>query len=270
MSEVIEQTGVESVPVAGEQAEGATMAAEGAETTQTIEEDAANTENAPQEAAEGSETIQNEKDFAAALRARERQLQEKYEREYTPYRETASKFEQIAKALGYDSGESYLQALESHAREQEALRQAEQLGLDLETYQQFFAPVHEELNRTKQELQQLRQAEIERQIRADYERLKSTYDDFEKVQDRVFEIAATRNLPLEDAYKLATFDEKIQAAKLAGQAEAVEAIRANAQSSPGPAGGDAPENRFDFTKLSREERQKLYERAKRGELRSLQ
>lgn len=208
--------------------------------------------------------VSQQESFATRLREEKSRIEEQYKPITTHY----SQLEQVAKIAGFNDVGEYLTALDEHARQQHAAAEAQRLNVDEETYRQYFAPLNDDLNRTKQELQRLQQSEIERNVRSDYERLKAAHPDFESVRDKVFEIAQQRVLPLEDAYKLVVFDDRVNAAKLAGQQEAISKLSANAQSSPGSLGGDAPNQQFDFTKLSAEDREKYYERAKRGEFRN--
>jgi len=223
---------------------------------------------APAAAPEGAPAapdVTQQESFATRLK----EERSKIEADYTPHKTRSTQIEQIAKAAGFQDAETYLAALDAHVQRQAAADAAQRLGVDEETYNQFFKPVHEELNTTKQELQQLRQADLNRQVKADYDRLSSQYPDFVGLQDQVFDLAEKRRMPLEDAYKLVAFDSRIEAAKTEGQAAAVQAIKANAGAATGPVGGDAPNQTFDFTKLTREQRSQYYEKAKRGELKSL-
>lgn len=209
--------------------------------------------------------VTSQESFAARLR----ESREQIEQQYAPYRQHVTKVEQIAKGLGFGSVEEYLAAAETQLQERQAAEEAQRLGVDQETYNQFFAPVHSELQQTKAELVQLRQAELQRQIRSDIEDLRREHPDFDQLQDKVFELAGQRGLPIKDAYKLAAYDAHVNAAKLAGQQEALTKLSNNAQSATGAVGGDAPDQQFDFRKLSPDQRREYYEKAKRGELKSL-
>lgn len=212
--------------------------------------------------------VTQQESFAARLKE-ERQ---KLEADYTPHKTRSTEIERIAKQAGFSNAEEYIQALDADVRQRAAADAAQRLGVDEETYQTHFQPVHEELQTTKDRLQQLEQADLQRKVLADYERLKGNpdqYPDFVTLQDQVFDLAEKRLMPLEDAYKLVSFDSRVAKAKADGQAAAVKAIQDNANSSTGAVGGDAPSQVFDFTKLSREEREVYYEKAKRGELKSL-
>lgn len=154
---------------------------------------------------EGTPDVTQQESFAARLR----EATSKLEDQYKPHRERAERAEQIAKAAGFVSVEDYLDAADRQLKEQQAAVEAERLGLDHETYNQFFAPVHDELKQTKQQLEQLRQADLERQVRSEYEGLKARYPDFSEIEEQVFTLAADRRLPLEDAYKIASYDARI-------------------------------------------------------------
>lgn len=221
------------------------------------------TGTAPAPAAEPD--VSQQESFARRLK----EERSKLEQDYQPYKQHSTELERIAKQAGFGSTDEYLSALSAHVKEQAAAQEAQRMGIDPDTYREFFEPVHSQLNQYQSELNTLRQSEAERRVMADLERLRTTHADFTSVQDQVLDVAAQRNLPLEDAYKLVVFDNRIAAAKQEGQIAALAAIKANGQSSPGAAGGDAPDQAFDFTKLSPEQRQQYYQKAKRGELKSL-
>lgn len=161
------------------------------------------------EGGEGTPDVTQQESFATRLK----QEREKIEQEYQPHRQRADRVEQIAKAAGFANVDDYFAAVDNQLKERQAAEEAQRLGLDPETYNQFFAPVRDELSQTKQELAKLQQADLERQIRADYDRLKSQYPDFAEVENQVWELATERRLPLEDAFKLVSYDARIAAVK---------------------------------------------------------
>lgn len=209
--------------------------------------------------------VSQQESFATRLREATGKIEERYK----PIQGHYSNLEKVAKLAGFEDPGEYLSALEAHAKQQHDAAEAQRLQVDPETYRQYFAPLKEDLNQSKQQLAQLQQSELQRTVKAEFDRLRSAHPDFESVQDKVLDLASERGYPLEEAYKLIVFDERVNAAKQAGQQEAIQKLQANAAASPGAVGGDAPDQSFDFTKLSKDERQKYYERAKRGELKSL-
>lgn len=165
------------------------------------------------------EDVTQQESFATRLK----QEREKIEQQYQPAKQHSSKMEQIAKSLGFPSVDDYLEAVDVQLKEREAAEAAERMQVDQETYNQFFAPVNQQLEQTQQELKRLQAADIERQIKNDYERLSVQYPDFKDHEDAIWSLATERRLPLEDAYKLATFDSRVAAAKL----EAEQQVLAN-------------------------------------------
>ncbi|GKU76848.1 hypothetical protein [Paenibacillus sp. L3-i20] len=149
----------------------------------------------------------------ASFASRLKQESEKIEQQYQPHKQRSERFEQLAKAEGFSNVDDYFDDLDRQAKERKAEEEAYRLGLDPETYNQHFAPVKNELSQTKQELARLQQSDIERQIKADYERLSAQYPDFKDHEDAVWAMATERRLPLEDAYKLVSYDSRIAAAR---------------------------------------------------------
>jgi|GEM_PF-5426871 len=149
----------------------------------------------------------------ASFAARLKEEREKLEQQYQPHIKHATEVERIAKAAGFASVDDYFAAVDAQLRERQAAEAAQRMQIDPETYKQFFDPVNTELAQTKQELARLQQADLERQIKADYDRLQTTYPDFKEHEDAVWKLATDRRLPLEDAYKLVSYDARIAAAK---------------------------------------------------------
>lgn len=185
--------------------------------------------------------------------------------EYEPYKATASQVEQIAKAAGFKSAGEYLAALDAHVRQQQADAEAQRLGVDPAAYKEYFEPVQSELAQTKQQLQQLRQAESLRQVQADYDRLKATYPDFMTLEDQVFDLAQKRGLRLEDAYKLAAFDSRIAAVKQETEQQVLANItgRDSKQVLPGSDKGSSVT--LDPDKMSFKDIEEISQRVQRGE-----
>lgn len=154
--------------------------------------------------------VTQQESFATRLKAE----REKIEQEHQPYKKQATRAEQIAKAAGFANVDDYFEAVDAQLQERQTAEAAARMQVDPETYKQFFAPVHTELSQTKQELARLQQSDLERQIKADYDRLSTQYPDFKEHEDKVWVLATERRLPLEDAYKLVSFDSRIAATKL--------------------------------------------------------
>lgn len=121
-----------------------------------------------------------------------------------------SYLDRLAKLSGYQSTEEFLQAVEQAEEQRRIQQEAQRLGIDEETYRQHFEPVNSELSRLRQELEELRRQETVRQVEAELQQLKQKYDDFEKYEDTIFQLAIEKGYSLEDAYKIATYEDRIQ------------------------------------------------------------
>ena len=261
-----QETGVESVPAAGEQNEQ--VRGDEAQEQTAVQEQQTGVEGA---AAAGQ--IKDEKDFAKALKMREEQLKQQLEREYAEKLREAEQHRQnldrIAKSFGYESYNVLVQELEKEAQRRQIEEEARRLGVDPSVIQEYVQPMRSELQTLKQQLESYRQKELQRKIEAELNTLRSKYDDFGKYEDKVFETAIQRGIPLEDAYRIVSWEDKINAAKLAGEQEALQKLQQNATSTPGALGVDAPDQKFSFDQMSREEKRAFIEKVKRGEIRSL-
>lgn len=198
-------------------AEGDIGAASGAPDVETPSVEAG-TDPAPGIAPEASPTpdegaptpdITKQKSFAERLK--EERL--KIEDEYKPHKQHSEQLQNIASSLGFKSVDDYLAAVNVQLKERLAAEEAQRLGVSPETYNQFFAPVKDDLTATKQELQQLRQAEFQRQVQAERDGLAAQHPDFAQVEEQVWQVATDRRLSLTDAYKLVTYDTRIAAVR---------------------------------------------------------
>ncbi len=164
---------------------------------------------APEPATESTPDVTQQKAFAERLKEQTSKLEEKYK----PFQQHFDQLQGIASALGFKSADEYLAAVNAQLKEKQAADEAQRLGVSPETYNQFFAPVKDDLSATKQELKQLRQAEFERKVQAERDTLAAQHPDFVDVEEQVWQIATDRRIPLADAYKLATYDSRIAAVR---------------------------------------------------------
>lgn len=214
--------------------------------------------------ASDQQDVTKQQSFAARLS--EERL--KIEEQYAPHKQVYTQAEQIAKAAGFDSVDAYFAAVQEQLRQQQAEQEAEKLGVDPETYNQFFAPVHSELQQTKQELQRLRDAEFQRNLQTEYNRLSSQYPDFKEHEDKVFELAAELKLPperLEYAYKLATFDSRIAATALETEQKVLANVTGRDSKQVLSAGDKGQSTKLDPSTMSLAEIRAISERVQRGE-----
>lgn len=175
--------------------------------------------------------------------------------------------DRIAKFYGYESHEDYMTALEQEEQNRILQETAMRYGVDEEFLRSEFNPIKKELDQTKSELQQLREAESLRQVEnqiASMERDTDKFPDFGKYKNDVINIAATRGYTLEDAYKIATYEERVTNARLQAQQEAVRNLQINADSATGSLGADSPEHQGGYAGMSAADRRAFREAVKAG------
>lgn len=172
--------------------------------------------------------------------------------------------DKMAQLSGYTNRDEFIAAVEESERQRQIEAEAEKLGVTPEHYKEFLQPVNSELQTVKTELEQLRQQEATRQIESQVMTLASKYSDFEQHKDQVFSLAIEKGYDLEDAYKLATYESKLQAIRTQTEQEALQKLQSNQSSSPG-ALSEGTEHVTSYSQLSKEAKAELRERVKRGE-----
>ncbi|MEK8206765.1 hypothetical protein NST41_14325 [Paenibacillus sp. FSL L8-0696] len=246
------QTGVE-VPVAGEhqQIEQQTNSVETGVTTEV--------------AAQGGE---QEKNYGAAITAevsrREAQLQKKYETQYGGYQKN---LERVAKAYGFQDVDSYMTALDEYEQQQQIEQEARRLGVDTDVIVRFreeLNPIKSELNQYKQEMQTVREEKATLAVERELADLKTRFPDFDQYKDRAFELAINDGYKLEDAYKLASYEDKIANTAKQTEAETIRKLQANAASTPGALGSEGAEHKTGFSTMSKADQRKFIEDVKAG------
>ncbi|WP_394137435.1 hypothetical protein [Cytobacillus oceanisediminis] len=181
------------------------------------------------------------------------------------YEQQAKYLEKVAQFSGYGNTDEFIKALEQ-AQEQEKIQQeAQRLGVNEDAYRQHIAPVNEEVSQLRNELQQIKQQESVRAIEAEVDTLKSKYSDFAQHEDRVFDLAIERGYSLEDAYKIATYEERIETVSKQKEQEVLARITGRDEKQV-LASNDKPSNAtFDPTNMSLDDIQKISDRVRRGE-----
>jgi len=209
--------------------------------------------------------IRDEKDFAKALSAREAQIraniQKEYEDKYKTFQDPLLK--QTMEYYGYTDVEAYKRDLAAAQEELRVQQQAQQLGVPEDVIRQHLMPLSQETQQLKTELQTLREQEQARNFEAHVNDLKSKYPDFEANQDAIFEFAVQNRLEVENAYKLLTYDQKLESAASEAQRQAIQNIQKNAHS-PGPLGGDAPSAAGSYVDMTPAERKAFRDKVKYG------
>ncbi|MNJ30946.1 hypothetical protein D3C77_255620 [compost metagenome] len=161
-----------------------------------------------------------------------------------------------------------MEALEQAEMDKRVQQEAARLGVDEDIIRTYVQPLNQKLSEYEQELQKVRMQEAERKVESMISAMENdstNYPDFGKHKQSVIQLAAERNYSLEDAYKIVTYDERIKAATLQAQQDAIRSIKQNADSSTGSLGADAPEHAGGYMSMSAAERKAFRESVLRGE-----
>lgn len=213
----------------------------------------------------------DEKGFASALKAREEQIRAKLEQEYGAKAKDAERYQQMldrtARFYGYDNHDDYMAALEQAEMERRIQEEAEKLGVDEDVIRNHLQPLNQKVSEYERQLNELKEAEALRQVEnqiSTMEKDSERFPDFAKYKNDVLNIAASRGYTLEDAYKIATYDDRVAAAKMQAQQEVVRNLQQNADTAAGSLGADAPEQASGYLAMSKEERRAFKEKVKAG------
>jgi hypothetical protein len=186
---------------------------------------------------------------------------DKVQKQLDEAKQQALYLDRIAKRQGFENPQDFITAFEQMEKEQRIAEEAERLGLDTEVFKEYLEPMRTELEQLKQEREALHRSESERELQSEIQRLQSVYPDFEQVQDKVFDLAIAKGYELEDAYILATYQDKAKKveqetlAKIAGRSE--KQVLSSIDK-PG-------EQIFDVNNLSSQQLREISERVQRGE-----
>lgn len=246
--------GVEEVPVA-EVHESAT--------TEVNQQADTNTGVDTSEAAAQSD----EKGFAKALKAREEQIRAQLQQEYGEKAKQAEQYQQMldrtARFYNYSSHDEFMAALEQAEQDREIQEKAVSLGVDEEVIRNHLQPLNQKLSEYERQLTEIKQQEALRSVEAQLQDLSSKYSDFDKFKPQVFDLAM-KGYSLEDAYKIASYDDRVNSAKLEAQQETIRNLNQNAASSTGALGADAPDPIAGYMGMSAAEKRAFREKVKSG------
>jgi hypothetical protein len=177
----------------------------------------------------------------------------------------ASYLERLAQLSGYQTTEEFLQAVEQAEEQQRIQREAQKFGIDPETYRQHFEPVNSELQQLRQKLDELEREKAMQQVEREVNELRSKYDDFDKYEEKVFELAIQKGYALEDAYKLLSYEDHIAKVQKQTEQQVLAKVTGRNEKQVLPS-NDKPNNtKFDPANMSFEEIEELSRRARMGE-----
>lgn len=172
--------------------------------------------------------------------------------------------DRTARHFGYDNHNDYMAALEQAEQDRRVKEEAERLGVDEEVIRTYVQPLNQKLSEYEKQLNQIKEQEAMRALEADVSRLSQTYSDFDKYKTQIFDLASTRGYSLDDAYKIASYEDRLNAVKLEAQNETIRNLHQNAASSTGALGADAPTPASGYIGMSAAEKRAFRERIKSG------
>jgi hypothetical protein len=132
--------------------------------------------------------------------------------------------EKRARQEGFDDVQSYLKAIDEFEQQQQVQAEASKYGVPEDFIRAELQPLKSELEQLRQEREKFQQNEVVRQVDSEIATLTQKYDDFAGMKDEVLNFAIEKGYRLEDAYRLMTYESKIEAAALKKEQETLARI----------------------------------------------
>lgn len=210
--------------------------------------------------------------FGEALKAelarREAQLEKKYKEQYGDYDSIKSQngyLEKRARQEGFDDVQAYLKAIDEYEQQQQIQAEASKYGVPEDFIRAELQPLKSELEQLRQEREKYQQNEVVRQVESEIASLSQKYEDFAGMKDDVLDFAMQNNIRLEHAYKLMTYESKIEQAALKKEQETLARVTGRDQKQVLPS-KDSPNNvQFDPANMSFDEIGDISRRVQAGE-----
>ena len=248
---IVQETSIDTQPTSVEALEGASDIAIGAG-----------------ESVDTSGDITQSQAFSKRLSemtAKERtKIEAELKSQYEPKVQKLSKLEQIAQEFGFGNVDDYVAAVEEQAAQRRAEQEAQRMQIDLDTYNQYFNPVKQELTTLKQQLDTYKQAEVNRQVQAELKELEADPLFAEHKQD-VIDLAINKGYNLKDAFKLVTYDARLQLAQKQKEQEVLENVINRDERQVLSAGDKGNTMKFDVSKMSKAQMDEISRRVQSGE-----
>lgn len=258
MEEIVQaSTGVESAQVADVQSQ-----------------DTSSQESYESPASTGVETpdvagqVRDEKDFSAAFKARETQVRQQIEKEYsTKLEETkaqAQHLEYLAEINGFSDVKEYIQAITEHKSQQQIRAEAAKLGVDERVIKEHLQPMKQELEQLRQEREQFRTQEQSRQLQSELDRVINANPDFHDYFPKIEELYQ-KGYSIEDAYRLASYEDKLSKLSVEKEQEVLARVTGRDQKQV-LSSNDKPNNlAFTPSNMSTKDIMDISARVQRGE-----
>lgn len=241
-------------PVAGEQVAEVIEAQESSPNTETgVTPDVAGQED--------GEKQNNGQAIQAEIARREAKMQKKYEEQYGSYQKN---LERTAKYYGYENVDSYVEALEQAERQRDIQAEAERLGIDESVVLEHLQPLREKVERLTQKEQEYQQLQQSLEIQKELVTLRDKYKDFDQYTEKIVDIVGAKGYSLEDAYVLASYQDKMSRLERDTEAKTIKSLQENAASTPGALGQGDVDHQVNFSALPRDAQRKMIEEVKSG------
>lgn len=239
------------------------------EPTEPIEEPIEQTE--PSEPQEEYDIIKyNKEEVKIPVSERQTYLQKGYNydkvtQQLEQTRQQAAYLERMARMSGYDNIEDFTRAIEA-AEEQQRIQQASQkMGIDENTYRQYFQPVDQRLRQYEGELEGLRLERAKNQVERQINELNQRYPDFSQYQGPIFQLALDRGLDLETAYKVASYEDKINNIGRETEQKVLAQVTGRDSKQVLPSGDRPSNNKMDPANMSLKDIEEISRRVRAGE-----
>lgn len=170
--------------------------------------------------------------------------------------------DRTAKYYGFNDPDSYIQALEQAEMEQRIQQEAEKLGVGEDVIRDHLQPLNQKLTEYESKVQKMEEAEMVRKVESQIQSMENdtaNFPDFGKYKNDVINMAASNGYSLDVAYKIVTYDERVNTARAQAEQEAIRKLQQNADSATGALGADAPETSGGFISMSPAERKAFRE-----------
>jgi hypothetical protein len=235
--------------------------------TETIETPTEGNDSPPQEEPRGIKVKYNKEDRYVSEEEAPDWIQKGMN--YDKVSEKADRYQQMldrtAKINGFEDHEAYISALDEYETNQRIQEEAEKLNVSEDVIREYIQPLKQELDELKGKDKLRAEEEMVRSVEAKLNSMESdtaNYPDFSKHKASILTFAAEKGYALEDAYKIVTFDDRVNSARTQAQQETIRSLQQNADSSTGSLGADSPEHAGGYSAMSPAERKAFRESVK--------
>jgi hypothetical protein len=191
--------------------------------------------------------------------------EQKAQAELEALKQQTSYLDKIAQLTGYQTQDELFQAIQEMEEQQRIQQESQKLGMDPDSYRQYIAPVNQKMQEMENQLKEFQRKETQRQVEAEVNDLRSRYDDFDAHEEDVFNLAINKGYSLEDAYKIITYELKLNQVAQQKEQEVLAKVTGRDQKQV-LSSNDQPHNaQFDPASMSLAEIEALSQRVKQGE-----